>query len=96
MHVFPKCRMCNSSSVWETHVFPNDKWLIHAVKQKLRDAYITNWHAQLDESSGNTTYKIRVAGWGYGPRLLGPKEIDGLLASPGKASTLLCTDSPSD
>ena len=67
----------------------------HAVKQKLRDAYITNWHAQLDESSGNTTYKIRVAGWGYGPRLLGPKEIDGLLASPGKASTLLCTDSPS-
>ena len=32
---------------------------------------------------------VRVDGWEYGPRLLRPKEIVGLLVSPGKASTQL-------
>ena len=30
-----------------------------------------------------------LAGWVYGTRPFGPKEIDGLLVPPGKASTLL-------
>ena len=46
------------SGIWETHSFPNEKWLVSAVKQKLRDIYIANWHAQLDTSSSDTTYKL--------------------------------------
>ena len=49
---------CGMSGIWETHSFPNEKWLISAVKQKLRDIYIANWHAQLDTSSSATTYKL--------------------------------------
>ena len=32
---------------------------------------------------------LRVVRWEHGPRPLGPKEIDGLLVPPGKASLLL-------
>ena len=35
------------------------------------------------------TYQNKGSRWEYGPRPSGPKEIDGLLVSPGKASTLL-------
>ena len=49
---------CGMSNIWETHSFPNEKWLVNAVKQKLRDIYITNWHAQLDKSDSATSYKI--------------------------------------
>ena len=34
------------------------------------------------------TESIKVVGLEYGPRPLGPKEIDELLVSPGRASTL--------
>ena len=49
---------CGMSNIWETHSFPNEKWLVNAVKQKLRDIYITNWHAQLDKTDSATSYKI--------------------------------------
>ena len=49
---------CGMSNISETHSFPNEKWLVNAVKQKLRDIYITNWHAQLDKSDSATSYKI--------------------------------------
>ena len=37
----------------------------------------------------NTNQSLRVVGWEHGPCPLGPKEIDGLLVPPGKASSLL-------
>ena len=50
---------CCMSEIWESHLFPNEEWLVSAVKQKLRDINMTNWHAQLpDTSSCATTYKL--------------------------------------
>ena len=46
------------SGIWETHVFPNEKWLVCAVKQKLKDIFITNWHLQIDNSSSGVIYKL--------------------------------------
>ena len=45
----------------------------------------------LSECNTDTKHntRSRVAGWKYGPRPLGPKEIDGLLVPPCKAFTLL-------
>ena len=47
---------CGISGIWQLHTFPNEKWLACAVKQKLRDIFITNWHSQLDISSSGITY----------------------------------------
>ena len=44
------------SGILQSHIFRNEKWLVCAVKQKLRDIFITNWHAQLDISSSGITY----------------------------------------
>ena len=49
---------CGMSGIWQSHTFPNEKWLVCAVKQKLRDIFITNWHAQLDISSSGITYRL--------------------------------------
>ena len=42
----------------------NEKWLVCAVKQKLRDIFITNWHAQLDISSSGITYRLIKTNFG--------------------------------
>lgn len=55
---------CGMSGIWETHSFPNEKWLVCAVKQKLRDIFITNWYAQLNNNSSALTYKLIKTNFG--------------------------------
>ena len=52
------------SGLWQSHTFPNEKWLVCAVQQTLRDISITNWHAQLDISSSGTTYMLIKTNFG--------------------------------
>ena len=60
-HILDNCGM---SGIWESQTFPNEKWLVCAVKQKLRGIFITNWHAQLDISSSGITYKLIKTNFG--------------------------------
>ena len=50
--------------------------------QKIAIAFISNL---IQQSWFVNSSDIRAFGWEYGPHLLGPKEIDGLLVPPGKA-----------
>ncbi|MCW4346540.1 MAG: reverse transcriptase domain-containing protein [Candidatus Thiodiazotropha endolucinida] len=49
---------CGMSGIWETQQFPNAKWLTAAVKQKLKDIYITEWYSTLNTNSSNVIYRI--------------------------------------
>ena len=49
---------CGTQCIWRTHLFPNEKWLVCAIKRKLSDNFITNWHVQLDNSSSGIIYKL--------------------------------------
>ena len=49
---------CGMSGIWDAHVFPTEKWLVCAVKQKLKDIFITNWHSQTDNNSSRIIYKL--------------------------------------
>ena len=60
-HILDSCYM---SGIWQSHTFRNEKWLVCAVKQKLRDVFITNWHAQLDISSSGITYSLIKTNFG--------------------------------
>ena len=43
------------SGIWESHSFPNRKWLSKAVKQKLRDLFLTEWYHNVES---NVNYRI--------------------------------------
>ena len=60
-HILDSCCM---SGIWQSHTFPNEKWLVCAVKQTLRDIFIANWHAQLDTSSSGITYRLIKTNFG--------------------------------
>jgi hypothetical protein len=45
-------------NIWETHVFPNTKWLKLTVKQKLKDLSINEWFSNVETSSKGQTYRI--------------------------------------
>ena len=58
--------------IWQSHTFPNEKWLVCAVKQKLMDICITNWQAQLNISSSGITYRLIKNNFGLETYLVTP------------------------
>ena len=45
------------SGVWDNQTFPSRKWLQVSTKQKLKDVFIQNWHANIDQTSSSSFYK---------------------------------------
>ena len=47
------------SGIWDAQSFTNSKWLIQAVKQKIKDVYSQTWNSKLEKSSSsNSNYKL--------------------------------------
>lgn len=55
---------CGLSGIWDSHSFPNKKWLVCAVRQKLKDSFITNWFSQIENSSSSINYRIFKVNFG--------------------------------
>lgn len=49
---------CGFVDIWRTQVFPNNKWLKEATKQKLKDLFINEWFNTIEQSSGCSTYTL--------------------------------------
>lgn len=51
---------CGLSNVWHSQFLNivNQKWVSTAVKQRLQDQFIQNWHADINNSSKGVTCKI--------------------------------------
>jgi hypothetical protein len=54
-YIFIKTGLIN---IWESHSFPNHKWLKLAVRQKLKDLFINDWASLIDQTNKCSTYKI--------------------------------------
>ena len=46
------------SNIWMSHDFPNSKWLVEAVKQKLSDLFLNQWYSGLENSQNCKIYSI--------------------------------------
>ena len=49
---------CGFSGIWQSHDVINPRWLSLAIKQKLRDQYLQNWHSLVEMSSSGKNYKL--------------------------------------
>ena len=49
---------CGFSGAWDNHTFPNKKRLVNAVRQKLRDIFITNWFFSVSDSCSGFNNRI--------------------------------------
>ena len=49
--------LCTSgySGIWDSHVFPNKKWLSSAIKQRYTDPFLSDWYSKIDS---NLNYRI--------------------------------------
>ena len=56
---------CGFSGIWDNHSFPNKKWLFCAVRQKLKDIFITHWLSQIENSSSGINYRIFKTNFGF-------------------------------
>ena len=56
---------CGFSGIWDNHSFPNKKWLVCAVRQKLKDIFITYWLSQIENSSSEINYRIYKTNFGF-------------------------------
>ena len=56
---------CGFSGIWCNHSFPNKKWLVCAVRQKLKDIFITHWLSQIENSSSGINYRIFKTYFGF-------------------------------
>lgn len=51
LHTRLRCINCGLLNIWDTHEFPNHKWLVACVKQKLSDLYLNEWYSIVSNSS---------------------------------------------
>ena len=49
---------CGLSGIWQSHIFPNQKWLSHSVKQKLVDLFLNDWYSSVENTSSCITYRL--------------------------------------
>ena len=59
---------CGVSGIWDNHSFPNKKWLVCAVRQKLKDIFITHWLSQIENGSSSSSginYRIFKTNFGF-------------------------------
>ena len=56
---------CGHINIWESHLFPNHKWLQLNVKQKLSDLFINEWLSILNTSNKCQHYRIFKNTLGY-------------------------------
>ena len=51
---------CGFSGIWQTQATHaiNSRWLSLAIKQKLKDQYLQNWHSLVEISSSGKNYKL--------------------------------------
>lgn len=56
---------CGLSGIWDSQSFPNAKWLLAAVKQKLIDIFVTKWYSELENSSSAINYRIYKTKFGF-------------------------------
>ena len=54
-HIF---NSCGFSRIWQSHDVINSRWLSLAIKQKLRDQHLQNWHSLVEMSSSGKNYKL--------------------------------------
>lgn len=46
------------SGIWYSQRFPNSKWLMKAVNQKIKDQFIQNWTANIELKLNSNVYKF--------------------------------------
>ena len=61
---------CGFSGVWDNQLFPNKTWLVSAVRQKLKDIFITNWLSTVSNSSSGFNYRILKNSFCFEPYLV--------------------------
>ena len=49
---------CGFNGAWDNHTFPNNVWLIKAVKQKLVDLFLNEWQSQIENNSSCYNYRL--------------------------------------
>ena len=49
----------------DNHSFPNKKWLVCVVRQKLKDIFIIHWLSQIENSSSGINYRIFKTNFGF-------------------------------
>ena len=49
---------CGLFNIWNNHEFPNRKWLLISVKQKLSDLFVNEWYSSIENSSKCTNYRL--------------------------------------
>ena len=51
---------CGFSGIWQTQATHaiNSRWISLAIKQKLKDQYLQNWHSLVEISSSGKNYKL--------------------------------------
>ena len=52
------CIECGMAGVWMSQTVNNPKWFRKAVKQKLRDIWITRWYGNVTSQAICNTYKL--------------------------------------
>ena len=55
---------CGFSGIWDNYSFPNKKWLVCAVRQKLKDIFITHWLSQIENSNSGINFRIFKTNFG--------------------------------
>ena len=48
---------CGLSGIWESHIFPNQKWLSLTTKRKLKDIYLGEWYQNVDSNKNYRLFK---------------------------------------
>ena len=66
---------CGHINIWESHLFPNNKWLQLNVKQKLSDLFINEWLSILNTSNKCQNYRIFKNTFGFETYLINTPHI---------------------
>jgi hypothetical protein len=56
---------CGMNNIWDTHDFPNIKWLTLTVKQKLKDVFLNDWYSNLENASSCKNYRLFKDKFGF-------------------------------
>lgn len=48
---------CGFNEIWDNQTFQNIKWLVYAVRQKLKDIFINKWYSEIENSSSDIMYR---------------------------------------
>ena len=49
---------CGYNNIWQSHNFPNAKWLKVSIGQKLKDLFINEWYSTIETARCCTTYRL--------------------------------------